>query len=154
MNLQTQDSVFSDISNKTISEITGDKLPSKSQVLRLLFNKTKNTNVEVNDAVKLVIGEVQTVWAKASVNTRRKYHCFEKLKKLHKEFRSFQKFQGRTNKKKDTFVNQLNDVFDISDNNLWESISESVKETLLCQPVDDIKRNIIRIQHHELPGNK
>ena len=84
-------SVLLAISNNTISELTGDKLPKNYQVLQLLFHYTKVKQLPLKESIQLVIKEVKSFWEKASINTRRNDRCCKKLDELYADYRSIQK---------------------------------------------------------------
>lgn len=87
------------LSSNTIKQLSVNKLPSISEVLRLLFHKTKQENMKLTDAIKSVITEVLFLWNKALVTTVRFDHCRENLAKLYSEYRKYQKYSTMNEKK-------------------------------------------------------
>ena len=51
------------------SQITGAKLPSSGQVLRVLFYNMRKVNLPLCPSVNLVIKEVEIFWEKARILT-------------------------------------------------------------------------------------
>ena len=114
MNETFEHSDLIDISTNTISELSEDKLPTKSDVLKLLFHKTKtnDANTNVDQCCKLIIKDVKEIWDKIPIPSITLKSGTRKLKKLYVEFRSFQKYRTM-NDNKISFINNLSNVVDI-----------------------------------------
>jgi len=101
-----------------VNQITGNKLPSNGDCLRVLFYNMRVVNLNLNDSSGLVADECLLFWKKARIPTQ--YHCdiVRKIKNLYESWRSLDKNKTRKsatqqyNEKK--FQNSLNNLFDIA----------------------------------------
>lgn len=73
------------------TQIYGDKLPSKLQVLRVLFFNIRELKLTLDDSAKLVIKEVAVFWEKARLPIQYNSRCVEKVKKLYQDWRDLQR---------------------------------------------------------------
>lgn len=155
--MSEQDSLFLRISQNPVAELTGDKLPRKYEVLQLLVHKNTSHPYNLKDNVKLVIIEIKKIWARGSIPVRRDDKCETKLNELYTSYRDVQKSAQRYRNdgnypKKNTFENELGNVFDISFNNLSEfKLTDESRRTLLLKPIDVIRDQLIKFRN--LPGN-
>lgn len=117
------------------TQIYGNKLPSKLQVLQVFFFNTRELKLTIDESAKLVIKEVTVFWETARLPTQLKYRCIEKLKRLYQEWRDLQKCVNRTYSKvnEDRFCAQFHNLFDIAHGNILEMIDSKQKEFLLNQ---------------------
>lgn len=117
-------------------QILGSKLPSNSDVLKVLFFNIREVGLSVHLSAKLVIEEVLPFWAKARIPTRDSQHCIKKLVTLYEKWRDLQKHRGRPSSdvKEKSFTNSLADLFDIAHAKALDLIKiEEDKQFLLCQ---------------------
>jgi len=76
---------------KSISQISGRKLPSKRQVSAFLYYNMREHKYSVKQSALIVIDEVFTFWARARIPTRQRNKCAEKVEHLYDELRSLWK---------------------------------------------------------------
>ena len=108
------------------NQITGNKLPSNGDCLRVLFYNMRVINLNLNNSANLVADECLLFWKKARIPTQ--YHCdiVRKIKKLYDSWRGL--FKNRSRKtvtqqnKENDFENSLNDLFDIANTNAFNII--------------------------------
>lgn len=123
------------------NQLTGSKLPSKKEVIKVLFFNWRVVNMSLRESAKLVIEELLIFWDKARIPTREKQHCIAKLEKLHTEWTNLKKSCGRNtdnqkNKEK-TWVESLEQIFDVAHANALELITvEEDKAFLISQRQD------------------
>uniref|UniRef100_A0A8D8TRM6 Uncharacterized protein n=1 Tax=Cacopsylla melanoneura TaxID=428564 RepID=A0A8D8TRM6_9HEMI len=104
------------------SQIVGIKLPSNKQVLSVLFYNLREIKLSNAKSISLAIRETLVFWEKARIPTRGQDKCEQKLKSLHNEWRELQK--SKTKKSEVArFVNELENLFDISHANAMEMIT-------------------------------
>lgn len=100
------------------NQILGSKLPSKGDVLSVLFYNMRMVNLTLQDSVSLVIDECLIFWKKARIPTRDRSHCLKQLRKLYEELRNLEKSKNRNSElcrqRERTFEETLNDLFDIA----------------------------------------
>lgn len=75
----SRQSIF--IIGNLVNQITGNKLPSNGDCLRVLFYNMRVVNLNLNDSSVLVADECLLFWKKARIPTQ--YHCdiVRKIKK-------------------------------------------------------------------------
>ena len=73
------------------SQITGAKLPSNGQVLKVLFYNMRKVNLLLRPSANLVIEEDEVFWEKARIPTKKLQHSIEKVESLYKEWKNLQK---------------------------------------------------------------
>lgn len=97
-------------------QIVSSKLPSNGDALKVLFFNLREVRLDLHESAKLVIDEIFTFWNKARIPTKQGYNCITKLEKLYGTWRNLQKSSHRASNsgKEIAFVNELNDLFDIS----------------------------------------
>lgn len=107
-------------------QITGAKLPSKRQVLSVLFYNIRKVGLSVSESARLVIKEVETFWEKGRIPTSGLNHSSEKLIKLYNEWRDLQKNRTRIKElfrqREKDFEDELENLFDIAHQNAFELI--------------------------------
>ena len=100
------------------SQITGAKLPSNGQVLRVFFYNMRKVNLLLRPGANLVIKEVEVFWEKARIPTKKLQRSIENLESLYTEWKNLQKScKGRTElqeKRERDFLDMLDDLFDIA----------------------------------------
>lgn len=103
---------------KLKNQITGLKLPSKRDILSVLFYNMRMVNLNLQESASLVIDECLIYWKKARIPTHHRSDCIVKCKKLYEDLRKLEKHKTRTSdlnkyRQKD-FEESLNDLFDIA----------------------------------------
>lgn len=103
---------------RTSHIITGAKLPSNRQVLRVLFYNMRFVKLTASESAKLAVNAVFIYWQQARIPTQYENKCIEKLLRLYEQWRKILKrVSGRSgaiiNKQK-KFVADLDDLFDIA----------------------------------------
>lgn len=119
-------------------QITGNKLPSNCQVLRVLFYNMRQVKLMKREAASLTIREVLLFWEKAKIPTRAIQHCVAKLEKLYDVWKKLQKSVSRSTnasqiEKEGDFKSSFDDLFDIAHQDALAKISEEDKQFLLNQ---------------------
>lgn len=105
INLRSSDSdVF--LVGKCKEHILGSKLPSKRQVLQMLYYHIRINKLQINKSARLVIDEVLQFWNRARLPTLSEDNCFNKLKKLYNDLRNVQK---NSKSKYETCQQKVND---------------------------------------------
>lgn len=107
-------------------QITGSKLPSRGDCLKVLMYNLRMTKLNLNESAALVTDECLVFWRKARIPTQEPHKCKEKLKKLYEEWRSLSKNMKKKSeylkKKENVFLNKLDDLFDIAHQNALDQI--------------------------------
>lgn len=118
--------------------ITGAKLPSVGQVLRVFFYNTRAVKLNSRESARLVVREVNIFWQKARIPTQKECHCIDKVLALQKHWYSLGKSKSRqsnaqlmaTNK----FIDELDDLFDIAHSNAFDLMNiDEDKDFLTAQ---------------------
>lgn len=120
------------------NQITGSKLPSRGNVLSVLFYNMREVKLNLHNSAALVTDEVLIFWKKARIPTQDPSHCIKKCKKLYATYRSLEKHKTRQSvscrQKEKQFAESLNDLFDIAHANALNIIKiEEDKIFLLMQ---------------------
>ena len=99
-------------------QITGSKLPSNGQVLKLIFYNMRHVGLNFKEAANLTLREITLFWAKAKIPTQMPKHAITKVEKLYKEWSNIQKSSTRKSKIQEerelAFKSKLDDLFDIA----------------------------------------
>lgn len=105
------------ILGEEIEKILGSKLPSNKQVLGF-FIYVHRENVNLRECAKITYNEIKTFWEKARIPIKKDTHCVDAIVALYEKWRSLKKLSNRRIpsqlKMEEDFVNNLNDLFDIS----------------------------------------
>lgn len=120
------------------NQITGGKLPSKRDILSVLFYNMRIVNLSLQESASLVIDECLIYWKKARIPTHQRSDCIGKCKKLYVELRNLEKHKTRTSEqnknKQNEFEDNLNDLFDIAHANALAMINiDEDKQFLIAQ---------------------
>ena len=98
-------------------QITGAKLPSNGQVLRVLFYNMRKVNLLLRPSANLVI-KVELFWEKARIPTKKLQRSIENLESLYTEWKNLQKSCQRhtelQEKREWDFLDMFDDLFDIA----------------------------------------
>lgn len=74
--------------------ISGNKLSTNKQVLKLLFYHTKNMKTTVYERCKITIEKIKKIWLFASIFILDDKRCIQKLEKLHEKYKNLHKHAG------------------------------------------------------------
>ena len=121
----------------TISELTGNKLPSLRMVLRLFLHHHIDLKETIRASSAFTVGEVSKFWQKARIPMRDQQNCQTKLKSFE-EWRLLKKNRGRqttTQKgRENAFISSLDDLFDVAHADALNMITiDEDKELLIAQ---------------------
>lgn len=116
----------------------GSKLPSKRQVLQVMFYHIRFHNKSARESARAVVRELFIFWDKAGIPTPKESRCIEKLEKLYNEWKDLQKIVTHQHAKQKNdekkFTNELDNLFDIAHTDALQMIKiEEDKEFLLLQ---------------------
>lgn len=108
-------------------QIIGNKLPSKRQVLQLLFYHMRYAHLSSQVSARLVVREVLIFWEKAGIPTPVEYQCVVKLIKLYELWQKINKTgkkeYGKHIQDEQGFVDGLDDLFDIAHQNALQMMT-------------------------------
>lgn len=104
---------------RTSHQITGAKLPSKRQVLQVLFYNMRFVKLSAKDSARLAVNAALIFWQQARIPTRYELRCAEQLIKIYEQWKNVQKTVAARRpdarkKAEDVFVEDLDDLFDIA----------------------------------------
>lgn len=103
---------------KSKHQITGAKLPSKRQILSVLFFNIRQVKLTVSESANLVIRECIIFWEKARIPTKAIPNCVKKLVDLYNYWRELQKNSSKARvihkKREEIFRTELDNLFDIA----------------------------------------
>lgn len=116
-----------DLIGNTSHQITGAKLPSNKQVLKVMFYNMRFVRLSAKESAKLAINSTQIFWQQARLPIREEHRNIEKLMKLYEKWKKIQKTvtdkrSTNQNQAADQFVESLDDLFDISTIDALETI--------------------------------
>lgn len=119
-------------------QITGSKLPSKGDCLKVLFFNIRFTKLNVQESARLVVKECSIFWEKANIPVRQFHRAVKKLLDLYDEWKYFVKTKNRDGEtykiKRVEWEDGLDDLFDIAHNDALNIIKiEEDKQFLLNQ---------------------
>lgn len=145
------------------TQIYGNKLPSKGQVLRVLFYNIRVVKLSTRESAKLVVREVKVFWDKARLPIQKENRCIDKLLSLHQEWTELQKHKTRpTNlRREEDFSSQLQNLFDIAHGNINEKVDETRRTFLENQRregrvghINDVEGLFDRMEREEKQRNE
>lgn len=100
------------------NQISGSKLPSKRDCLRVLFYNMRVIKLSLHESAILTIDECLVFWKKARIPTQSVVNIIPKLKKLYENWKNLDKNKLRksaTQKNNENeFERTLNNLFDIA----------------------------------------
>lgn len=114
-------------------QITGNKLPSKLQVLQVFFFHLRIRNLSRDDSIDVTIREVLLFWEKAQIPTKDIRRCKQTLEILYNEWRTLGKHKGRDPEKENQFKLSLETLFDVAHGDALNIIDTKKQEFLLNQ---------------------
>lgn len=114
------------------------KLPTNREVLSLFFYKHNSLNLPIRECYKSVLEDVEDIWRQTGISISRSQHNVVKLKKLHEAWKSLKKSCSRKNSnlqklKEQTFINKLNNLFDIALKSEFEKLTTTQQNFLKDQ---------------------
>ena len=120
-----------------IENLSGSKLPSIGDVLRLYVHKLKSARTK-HDAAATVIKDVQFFWEKAGIPMRRVDHATAQLEELVHKWEGLKKNKGRRTAtqvaNEEALTETFNDLFDVAHQDALHLIKiEEDKQFLLAQ---------------------
>lgn len=120
------------------AQICGNQLPSKMQVLKVLFYNLREAKLSLRESAKLVLREVKIFWDKARLPTQHDSRCIDKIENLYHEWIDLQKHKARENnrEKEQNFLSQSRNVLDIAHGNVFDKIDYEQREFLENQRKD------------------
>lgn len=100
-------------------QIVGAKLPSNRQVLQVFFYNMRYVQLSAKESAELVIDAAIIFWNQARIPIRQRIRCANKLFQLYDVWKSLQKrdiekLSAAMKLKHDSFINDLDDLFDIA----------------------------------------
>ena len=121
----------------TIDVLSGSKLPSTGDVLRLYVHKLKSASTK-HEAAATVIKEVQLFWERARIPMRRADHAIAQLEELVRKWEGLKKNKTRRTAtqvaNEETLTETFNDLFDVAHQDALQLIKiEDDKQFLLAQ---------------------
>lgn len=128
-----------DLIGTTTHQIVGAKLPSNRQVLQVFFHNMRYVNLSAKESATLAIKAVVIFWQQARIPTRYDSRCVEKLEKLYDTWKTIRKNaperrSDAMKKTEQTFVDNLDDLFDIASVDAMKTIRiEEDKQFLIMQ---------------------
>lgn len=109
------------------SNISGAKLPSRQQVLRMYFYGTGERKISADESGYLVTDTVMVFWRQAFIPTKHRGDVKKKVHSLVAEWLAIQKNTlrgGETQRKREAeFIAKLDDLFDIAHANVLEMVT-------------------------------
>lgn len=100
------------------NQIVGSKLPSKGQVLRVLFYNLRKVKLDLRTSSYLAVKEVELFWDKARIPTQNRDKCVLKVEALYNEWKMLQKTFKRSTplqrERESHFLEEMNNLFDIA----------------------------------------
>lgn len=125
-----------DLIGRTSHQITGAKLPSNRQVLKVFFHNIRFVKLSSIDSARLAIKSAQVFWEQARIPTKYEARSVDKLLKIYDTWKKIQrtipeKRVGATKKFQDDFVDILDDLFDIAQANAMETMKIAEDQAFL-----------------------
>lgn len=118
--------------------IDGRKLPTNRQVLQLFFYKHNVCHLTIRQSARESVEEVQKKWLQARIPTGGLQYCTSKVEKLHLTWINVRKSSKRKNSLTETakvqnFQQSLDNLFDIAQRDVLNTLAESDKLFLISQ---------------------
>lgn len=94
------------------------KLPSRGEVLKVLFHHHVDDGMNLKDSVDKTMSMLLPIWAMARIPTKAPNHVVEHIRKLHAEWQGLKKRINRKSasnmQSQEIFQDSLNELFDIA----------------------------------------
>lgn len=118
--------------------ITGAKLPSIGQVLRVFFYNTRAVKLKIRESAQLTVREATIFWEKARIPIRKECHSIDKLVKIHHQWEALRKSRTKPSATQEIaekkFIDELDDLFDIAHSDALSLMSnQEDRDFLLAQ---------------------
>lgn len=128
-----------------LSELNQEKLPTNLQVLQhlLFFTRHSEPRYEVDDASTLVTDNVTSIWSKSGIKTQDKRNIKTKIKNLYSEQRIYQKARIKSRTR---LFEKASEIFDVSHDEVRESIHNFKESALLSQLINEIAKHMQNLQ--------
>jgi hypothetical protein len=132
------------------------KLPSRGEVLKVLFNFREPKQMSLKDSVDATTELLLPIWNKARIPTKASAHVVEHIRKLHGEWQGLKKHFNRTSatnlSNQQMFQESLDDLFDIAHRDAMSIITiDEDREFLQAQrekgrrgTMGGVDRNLVR----------
>lgn len=118
-------------------QIFGAKLPSKLQVLSVLFSIYNDQRLSLHACAEIVVNEVCGFWDKAYIPTQRKDKCIDKVLSLHgkwqKLFKHKNRVSGAHKNSEKAFLEEVEELFDIAAANAMDAITNNTDKQFLMK---------------------
>lgn len=119
-------------------QLTGSKLPSQLDCLKLLFHYLRNEKLSVKESARLVIQKCSIFWEKARIPVQQSIKAEKKLMLLYNEWRKLSKHKTINSDfykvKRETWKISLNNLFDMAHANALNLMKiEEDKQFLIKQ---------------------
>lgn len=108
--------------------ISGHKLPTNKQVLKLLFHYTRERKKTLAESLQLVINEVSKFWNRAGIPVQYSSRCTAKLEKLYNNYRNVQKHPNAEFGQE--FSEYVDKLFDIAHGDVQNKVDSDVLKFL------------------------
>lgn len=120
---------------KMALNIMGAKLPSKHQILKVMFYNWKVVDLSIRDSAQMAVKEAMIFWQKARIPTQRIDNCTTKLVKIHTQWQILQKSIDKTRNtrtpQEKTFIDSLDALFDMASENALTVMTNEEDKTFL-----------------------
>lgn len=137
--LRSRDDIF--LIGYPSMNITGNKLPSKKQVLRMHFFNIRKRNMSKKNSAVIVADAVMIFWRQAAIPTKARGDVTRKIAALHDEWDALRKSSHRktesTREKEKTFSDSLDNLFDIAHANALEIMTNTEDIEFLLKQRED-----------------
>lgn len=120
-------------------QITGVKLPSKKQVMQLMFYNMRIVGLRARESARLTIESARIFWQQARIPLQSNFRSVDRLIQLYEKWKKIRKTPAirRNDAQRKTineFVDGLDDLFDIAADNALETIRiDEDKKFLIMQ---------------------
>lgn len=132
----------------TSSELNENNLPTNKQVIEHFFHHTRSSSpkLTIDEAKGEISKKLENIWQNAKLNTQSTFTIKKKIQNLYEDYRVYQRSRHKTTT---DFFKNLNNVFDISNEDLRVILQGPEKTSLFSLPVNDIAE---RMKNLQLPG--
>ena len=102
----------------TTDHFKTSKLPSRGEVLKVLFHYHINEKMSLKDSIEKTASMLLHIWEMARIITKAPAHVIEHMRKLHAEWQGLKKHANRNTaanlSSQNAFQDRLEDLFDIA----------------------------------------
>lgn len=118
-------------------ELTGSKLPSKVDCLKVLFYNIRIKKINTEESARLVINQCLIFWERARIPTQESHKAAKKLIGLQTEWKNIVKNRSKCSifhkNFRDEWKDGLSDLFDIAHQNAMEMINNEEDRQFLIK---------------------